>query len=191
MATISRTVSWTLLTNTDDALARVQQAVAQTDFQIARLDRAGIDIDVPRAIIKNRWGAKVHGDVTESAEGVEILWTVEGLGDKHYEHLATIAERLPDGILFDHGIPAAATTLSNRFFGRREIRHLANLLDRRELVHALGVGQFANKMGIAALTDRRLFFLEKSMLGSEDMTEFSLGSIGALSIGKKGWLVKK
>lgn len=185
MATISRTVSWTLLAGADEARARVQEAVGQTDFNLIHADGQSIDIDVPRAIMKNRWAAKIHGDITASPSGTDIDWTVEGLGDKHFEHLATIAEHLPDGLLYDHGIPAAAAKLANRIFGRKEISHLSNILDRAELVHALGVGQYANKTGIVALTDKRLLFFEKSMLGSEDLTDFSLGSIGAISLGKK------
>jgi hypothetical protein len=185
MATISRTVSWTLLADVDEALAHVQQAVGQTDFEVTHTDRRSVTVDVPRAIMKNRWAAKIQGDVTASPGRTDIDWTVEGLGDKHFEHLASIAEHLPEGLLYDHGIPAAAAKLSNRIFGRKEISHLANILDRDEQVHAIGVGQYVNKAGIVALTDKRLLFLEKSMLGSEDMTDFSLSSIGAISLGKK------
>lgn len=185
MATISRTVNWTLLTNPDEVLARIRYAVDQTDFEITGMDVRTIQIDVPRAIRKNRWAAKINGSVSTSDAGTEISWTVEGMGDKHFEHLAVIAEKLPEGILYDHGIPEAASKVALKIFGRKEIGHLANILDRAEHVHAIGVGQFKNKMGIVALTDRRLVFLEKSMLGSEDMTDFSLGSIGAMSLGKK------
>lgn len=185
MATISRSVSWTMHSDIDAALAWIHKAVGQTDFAVTHADAGAINIDVPRAMLKNRWGAKINGVVTPAPQGTEVLWTVEGMGDKHYEHLATIAEQLPEGLLFDHGIPEAASKLANRVFGRKEIGHLGNLLDRGELVHAMGVGQFAGKTGAAAITDKRLLFLEKSMFGSEALTDFSLNSIGALSIGKK------
>ncbi|MFL4478579.1 PH domain-containing protein [Paeniglutamicibacter sp. ORCA_105] len=159
--------------------------MSKTDFALTDINQQSIVIDVPRAIVKNRWAAKINGKITAIAEGTEILWTVEGLGDKHYEHLVTIADQLPDGTLFDHGIPDAVDKLSNKMFGRKEIRHLANLLDRGELVLAMGVGLFSKKMGAVAITNKRLIFLEKSMLGSESLTEFSLNSIGAMSIGKK------
>lgn len=185
MATIARTVSWTLLSDIDTALAWIQDAVTKTDFSVTSVEAEKIVIDVPRAMMKNRWAAKINGAVSQTPQGVEILWTVEALGDKHFEHLATISEGLPEGMLFDHGVAQAASKLNNKLFGRKEIRHLANLLDRGELVHAMGVGVLGNKSGIAAITNRRLLFLEKSMMGSESLTDFALGSIGAMSIGKK------
>ena len=185
MATISRSVSWTLQTNLVEAVDRIHEAVGHTDFLASQPDSENIDIEVPRSMMKNRWAAKIHGDVRESPGGTEVTWTVEGQGNKHFEHLGTIAEHLPEGLLYDHGIPAAADKLANRIFGRKEIRHLANVLDADELVHAIGVGQYSNKAGIVVLTGTRLFFMEKSMLGSEAMTEFSLEAIGAISLSKK------
>lgn len=185
MATISRSVSWTLQCDIVTAVENIQNAVSKTDFSVIHADSNTITIDVPRAMLKNRWAAKINGELSDISPDTEVLWTVEGLGDKHYEHLATLAERLPEGLLFDHGIPEAASKLANKIFGRKEIGHLGNLLDRRELVHAIGVGQFSGKMGAVAITDKRLLFLEKSMFGSEALTDFSLNSIGAVSIGKK------
>lgn len=98
--------------------------------------------------------------------------------------MVTIAEGLPAGALDDHGIPEAVSKIVLTLFGRKEIRHLANVLDRGEFVHSIGVGNLGGRMGIVALTDRRLLFLEKS-IGSEDLVEFALESIGALSLGKK------
>ncbi|MDJ0358449.1 PH domain-containing protein [Paenarthrobacter sp. PH39-S1] len=94
-----------------------------------------------------------------------------------------ISEGLPEGLLDDHGIQEAASHVALRIFGRKEIAHLANVLDRGETVNAIGVGRFENKAGIAAATDRRLLFLEKS-IGSEDLTSFSLGAIQAIDLKK-------
>jgi hypothetical protein len=184
MATIIRTVHWTVLTDVEAALALLTRAVEQTDFTVASLSPEAVVIDVPRAIRKNRWAATITGAVSPSDKGTDIEWTVDGLGNKHYEHLATIAEGLPEGSLYDHGIPNAVSKVTLKIFGRKEIRHLANVLDRNEAVQAIGVGKLGNKMGIVALTDRRLLFLEKS-IGGEDLVDFSLNSIGALSLAKK------
>ncbi len=71
-----------------------------------------------------------------------------------------------------------------KMFGRKEIRHLANVLDFGEFVYPSVSAYLGGKMGIVTLTDRRLIFLEKS-IGSENLVEFALASIGAISLGKK------
>lgn len=186
MATIIRTVHWTVLPSAGDPVALVTEAVSKTDFTVTSARSETITIDVPRAMMKNRWAAKITGALTPNQTGgTDITWTIDGPGDKHYEHMAKIAEGLPEGALDDHGIAAAASKVAGKIFGRKEIRHLANVLDPGEQVHAIGVGSFDNKMGIAALTDQRLLFLEKSILGTESLVDFSLDSIGALSLGKK------
>lgn len=184
MATILRTVHWTVLPHAGDPIALLQAAVETTDFSITSSTPTSVVIDVPRAMMKNRWGATITGALSPRDGGTDIEWTIDGPGNKHYEHIVTIAEGMPDGSLDDHGIPEAVSKVALKVFGRKEIRHLANVLDRGEFVYAIGVGNLSGKMGIVALTDRRLLFLEKS-IGSETLVEFSLASIGALSLGKK------
>ena len=184
MPTILRTIHWTVLAGAGDPVALVTAAVEPTDFTVTSASPTSIVIDVPRAMLKNRWGATITGTLTPGSKGTDIEWVVDGLGNKHYEHMVTIGEGMPDGSLDDHGIPDAAAKVALKVFGRKEIRHLANVLDFGEYVYAIGVGALGGKMGIAALTDRRLIFLEKS-IGSENVVEFSLASIGALSLGKK------
>lgn len=184
MATILRTVHWTVLADAGDPIALVTDAVKSTDFSVTSSSPTSMVIEVPRAMMKNRWGATVTGTVSPGEKGTDIEWVIDGPGNKHYEHMMAIAEGMPEGSLYDHGIPEAVSKVALKMFGRKEIRHLANVLDRGELVHAIGVGNLSGKMGIVALTDRRLLFLEKS-IGSENLVEFALGSIGALSLGKK------
>lgn len=184
MATILRTVHWTVLAEAGDPIALVTEAVKPTEFSVTSTSPTSIVIDVPRAMMKNRWGATITGTLSPGAKGTDIEWVVDGLGNKHYEHMVTIGEGMPEGSLDDHGIPEAVSKVALKLFGRKEIRHLANVLDRGEFVYAIGVGNLGGKMGIVALTDRRLLFLEKS-IGSENVVEFALGSIGALSLGKK------
>jgi PH (Pleckstrin Homology) domain-containing protein/putative oligomerization/nucleic acid binding protein len=70
-------------------------------------------------------------------------------------------------------------------FGRKEVRHLHHLLRGSERVVILGQGQYESKQGLIALTNERLFFFEKSLLGQETIEEFSLKSITSLETGKK------
>lgn len=184
MATILRTVHWTVLADAGDPVAVITQAVAATDFAVVSTTPSSIVIDVPRAMIKNRWAATITGTLTPGERGTDIEWIIDGLGNKHFEHMVMIGTGMPEGSLYDHGIPDAVAKVSLKVFGRKEIRHLANVLDRAEYVHAIGVGSLGQKMGIVALTDHRLLFLEKS-IGSESLVEFDLSAIGALALGKK------
>ncbi|TQS90650.1 hypothetical protein EU811_17555 [Arthrobacter sp. TS-15] len=183
MATISRTVQWTLLTSVNEALAILPPAVEQAQFAVTSLSPSEIAVDVPRSLRNNQWAAKINGTITAEADKTHIEWRVDGLGNKHYKHLIKISEGLPEGLLDDHGIQEAASKVALRIFGRKEIAHLANVLDRNETVNAIGVGRFENKAGIAAATNHRLLFLEKS-IGSEDLTSFSLGAIQAIDLKK-------
>lgn len=184
MATILRTVHWTVLSGAGDPSTLVTKATEQTDFNVTSASPNSIVIDVPRAMLKNRWGATITGTLSRGSKGTDIEWVIDGPGNKHYEHMVTIGEGMPEGALDDHGIPEAVSKIALKMFGRKEIRHLANVLDRGEFVHAIGIGNLDGKMGIVALTDRRLIFLEKS-IGSENVVEFALTSIGAMSLGKK------
>lgn len=183
MATISRTVEWTLLTDHETALKVLPQAVEQAKFKVKSLTPNEIAVDVPQALLSNQWAAKISGLIVPDADKTHIEWRVEGLGNKHFKHLIRISEGLPEGMLDDHGVQSAASQVALRIFGRKEIAHLANVLDRGETVHAIGVGRLENKAGIAAATDLRLLFLEKS-IGSEDLTSFSLGAIQAVDLKK-------
>jgi hypothetical protein len=184
MATILRSVHWTVLAHAGDPTTLLHAAVEPTDFRVTSSTPTSIVIEVPRAMMKNRWAATITGVLSPRNGGTDIEWTIDGLGNKHYEHMVTIAEGMPEGSLDDHGIPEAASKIALKLFGRKEIRHLANVLDRGEFVHAIGVGNLSGKIGIVALTDRRLLFLEKS-IGSENLVEFALAAVGALSLGKK------
>jgi Bacterial PH domain/Short C-terminal domain len=72
-----------------------------------------------------------------------------------------------------------------RLFGRKEVRHLHHLLRATERVIILGQGQYEKKQDLIVLTNERLFFFEKSLLGQETVEEFSLKSIISLETGKK------
>ncbi len=70
-------------------------------------------------------------------------------GTKHYEVAADIVEAVGDQLFDDRGLAAAAERLSKpgRLFGRKELRHLGNLLRHSEHVVELGQGQYEGKQG--------------------------------------------
>jgi PH (Pleckstrin Homology) domain-containing protein/putative oligomerization/nucleic acid binding protein len=109
------------------------------------------------------------------------------LGNKHYALLSEIVENAGKDLFDARGTADAIERLGKvgRVFGRKEVRHLQHLLRGRERVIILGQGQYEKKQGLIVLTNERLFFFEKSLLGQETVEEFSLTSITSLETGKK------
>lgn len=183
MATITRVVTWDFAVDPDTATALITSAAETAGFTIASACQGTVEIDVPRALLANQWAAKIMAEVNPSSFGSTVRLTVSGLGNKHYAHLTSIAVQLPERVLDDHGIGAATAGLANKIFGRKEIAHLSNVLDSGERVSAIGVGRFEGKAAIAAVTDRRVVILEKS-IGSESMRTFAVNAIQAIDLSK-------
>jgi hypothetical protein len=181
MSTIYRTVFWVLQSDLDASLEHLLDAVGQTDFRIVDRQGGKIVIDVPPVWYWNRRRARLTGEISAVHRGTRIKWTMESSGKRQYQHLATIAANLPEGLLFDHGIGAVSGHLAKEFFSGPEMRHLSNVLGADEMVHAIGVGYRSSRLGIVAITDERMIFLEKNFW-SEDIAYFYLDAIGALSL---------
>lgn len=184
LATIAPTISWLLLSDVKTVLIRVHDAAARAGFSVPWADASTMCIDVPRVVWKNRRATMINGVISRTALGVEIFWTLETVGEKHAAHLVAIAQGLPEGMLFDHGVTQAASHMS-KVFGSKDIRRVENVLDCDELVHAMGVGLLGNTLGIAAITHRRFLFLKKNMTGSGSLANVTLESIAAMDSGKK------
>ena len=69
---------------------------------------------------------------------------------KHFEVLGDIAEAVGDDVYGDRGVAHAVQRLGKaaRIFGRKEVRHVWNLLRSTERVTELGQGQYGNKQGL-------------------------------------------
>ncbi|GAA1616797.1 PH domain-containing protein [Actinoplanes couchii] len=137
------------------------------------------------SLIKNRWPAKVSARLQRHASGAIVRWNVDMRGTKHFAILDDIAERLPEGTLDDRGTAEAAARLGlHRIFGRKEIRHLGNVLTGDEDVVALGQGVYAGNLAIVTLTTKRLFFLDRSIAATESFDEIPFDSVTSVSTAK-------
>lgn len=182
---ISRTVHWTLLANLEEALKAVADAVSKAKFKIESQTPGHIKVDVPRSLLLNQWAAKIEGAVEADGDRTHIRWTVEGLGDKHFAHIGKIAKGLPDGMLYDRGIPALMARTLGIAFAIGEISHLPNVMDRGETVLAMAVGKVNGKSALGVVTDSRVFFLEKGLVAvRESLTAFDLSVIQAVHTAK-------
>jgi hypothetical protein len=183
---IVRTVEWKLTRSPDEADQRLREALAKLDMN-PEGEPGHIRAKSGRSLMKNRWAAEV-GIEFETVEGGTVAVTrVDMAGNKHYALLDEIAENAGDDLFDDRGSTDAIARLGKvgRVFGRKEVRHLQHLLHGTEHVLILGQGQYERKQGLVILTNQRLFFFEKSMLGQETIEEFSLKAITSLETGKK------
>lgn len=181
---ILRSTEWRSSRAPQETDAALRAAMAELSMEVAGPVGA-IEAVSKRSLMKNRWAAKISAQLTPRGAGTCVRWKVDALGDKHFDILDDIAAKLPVGVLDDQGIAAAVADLGlHRIFGRKEIRHLHNVLHVDEDVVALGTGQYGAKLGIVALTSDRLFFFEKSLLSLESLDEFPLASVASLTVQK-------
>jgi hypothetical protein len=183
---IVRTVEWTLLVPPAEAATRIRAGLEKCGIE-AESEGLTISGKSARALLKNRWAAEVRFELESTSGGSIAVARVDMNGNKHYELLGEIAEAIGDDCFDDRGAAEAIERLGKmgRVFGRKEVRHLRNILRGTERVVVLGQGQYGNKQGLIALTTERLVFFEKSLLGQETVEEFSLRSITSLETGKK------
>jgi len=183
---IVRTVEWKLTSPPEESDRRLREALSKLDMN-PEGEPGHIRAKSGRSIRKNRWAAEV-GIEFEAVNGATVaVARVDMVGNKHYALLDEIAENAGDDLFDDRGSTDAIARLGKmgRTFGRKEVRHLQHLLHGTEHVLILGQGQYEKKQGLVVLTNQRLFFFEKSMLGQETIEEFSLKAITSLETGKK------
>lgn len=170
----------------DQAQARLATALEQLGMELASTP-GRLSASAARSWRKNRWAADLTVDLQPARDDTTIATCrIDMAGNKHYAVLSEIAEAVGDDAFDDRGVTEAVQALGKvgRVFGRKEVRHLRHLLHADERVLVLGQGVYGSKQGLIVLTDRRLFFFEKS-LGSETVEEFSLKSITSLEASKR------
>lgn len=182
---IVRAAEWMLVCPPEQAENSIRGAMAELGLE-PEGPLGSIRGKSKTALLKNRWSATVEAILSREPSGTKVVWRVDMLGTKHYELLADIAEGVGDEMFDDRGLRGAIDRLhkASRIFGRKEVRHVRNLLYATERVLELGQGLYQGKQGLIVLTSERLFFLEKS-LGSETLEEFSLPAIHSLTVSKK------
>ena len=184
---IARTIEWQLTCSPEDADSRFRKALHALEMN-PEGPSGQVHGKSKRALMKNRWSAEVSVQISSDGRGgSHVRCRVEmPAGTKHFEVSDDIAAGVGEDVFDDRGLPQAVARLgkAGRFFGRKEVGHLRNLLRFDERVAELGQGQYGGKQGLVVLTDQRLFFFEKS-LGSETVEEFALSAISSFSVGKK------
>lgn len=183
--TAPKTVRWTILTDADHALPLIHRAAEEAGFSIDDHAATELRVDVPRSLRRRRRASRLTGSATPADRGTEIIWTSEDGQSELYEHLLAVEENLPDGIMYHHGLTAAAARAGLTLSGTKELRDILNLLDRTEVVRAAGKGHLNDEPGFVVLTGSRLVFVPECSAASESTMDAPHESIEALSLGKR------
>ncbi|WP_326961410.1 MULTISPECIES: hypothetical protein [unclassified Arthrobacter] len=120
-----------------------------------------------------------------AARGTGVLWTSEDTEPGLEEHLLSIEENLPEGVMYDHGLTDAAEKAGLTLGGKKELRGLVCVLDRYEAVRAVGKGQLNDESGFVVLTGERLVFVANCDAGSKLLLDAPHNSIEKLVMGKR------
>lgn len=174
-----------MLTDVEAALRLVDRAVADAGFRTTRGEEAEVRVHIPRSLLHRRKAATFSGFASASARGTEISWVTDSPGTGHFENLLIIEEKVPDGLLYYHGLREAAGRAGLSLGGKRELRTMAGALGRNETVRAVGHGRLDGKACFVILTDTRLLVLEKSPLRPNPLLDADHRSIKGLSLGKR------
>jgi hypothetical protein len=173
-----------MLTGVDAARNHVSGAAVESGFRATSCDEDRINIDVPFSFRKRRRAVRLTATVRPSARGADVAWTADQ-GPLNHEHLASIEEALPEGVMDYHGLEGAALRAGLSLGGRTELRAIVRVLARDETARAIGRGHLNETAGYVILTTSRLLVIETSGLGSRRVLDAPHGSIEALSLGKR------
>lgn len=173
-----------MLTGVDAARDHIRRAAVESGLGAPSGDAERINIDVRFSLRKRRRAVRFSGAASPSARGAIIAWTADP-GPLNHEHLAGIEEKLPEGIMYYHGLEDAALRAGLSLGGRTTLRVIVCALARDETVRAIGKGHLNETAGYVVHTTKRLLVIEASGLGSETLLDAPRGSIEALSLGKR------
>ncbi len=139
------------------------------------------------SVLKNRWSAMVIADITPYATGSLVALRIEmPAGTRHYAVASDVAAAVGDDVFDDRGLTAVKNRLSkiSKIGGWLELRNVRNYLTATETVLELGQGTWGRDQGVVVLTDERLFFFDKALVGAT-VTEFPLAAITSVTANKK------
>lgn len=183
---IARTVDWRLRISPEAADARIRGAFDQLGLTSSG-GPGHVAGKSKMNLLRNRWSATVTADITPYMAGALVALRVEMAGGtKHYAVASDIASAIGEDAFDDRGLTAATDRLSriSKVGGWLELRHVRNFLTPTETVLELGQGVWGNDQGLVVLTDERLFFFDKTLMGAT-IREFPLPAITSVTVNKK------
>lgn len=181
---IARTVDWRLTVPPEEA-----QRLLATAFDELKLNpeiSPGQVVGHSKARL-SRWAADVTANIKPHQTGSLVELRIEmAAGTKHYAVADDIAKEVGDDAFDDRGLKGVIDRLSkiSKVGGWLEFRYVRHYLTATETVREIGQGHWLGKrQGIVVLTDERLFFFDKHLIGAT-VEEFSLDAITSVVANK-------
>jgi hypothetical protein len=184
---IARTVDWRLVVPPDEADRLIRVAFDNLDLK-PEGGPGRVEGRSKTQLLKNRWSAHVVADITPFGQsGSLVALRIEmPAGTKHYAVASDIAKEIGEDAFDDRGLTAARERLSriSKVGGWLEFRHVRNYLTPTETVLEIGQGTWGRDAGLVVLTDERLFFFDKTLVGAT-IAEFPLPAITSVAVQKR------
>lgn len=175
-------VLWRTLRDSETFLAALQFVADENGFKSVSTGTGEIRFSVPMSLLKRRRQTTLRGWISHPGEPFEIAWLVADRAQG--EHLLTLEESFPDGLMYYHGLAEAASQAGFTLSSRAALRNVVDSLRRGEVVTAAGRGQLGDAKVVVALTTQRLLIVEGTALAPAHV-DVPLGAIERLTLGKK------
>lgn len=184
--TITRIIEWRLRVDPQQA-----QSLLITAFEEVALKpevTPGVIVGHAKAkLTKNRWSADVIATLKPFREGSRVELRIDmPSGTRHYAVADEIAEQIPEDAFDDRGLKSALERVNkwSKVAGWLEFRSVRHYLTATETVKAVGQGTWQKDHAIVVLTDERLCFFNKGLIGAT-LKEFTLDVVTSVTA-KKG-----
>lgn len=183
---IARTVDWRLTVPPEEAQRLLASAFDKLNLN-AEVSPGQVVGHSKANILKNRWAADITANIKPHLSGTLIELRIEmPAGTKHYALADDVAKEVGDDAFDDRGLKSVIDRLSkiSKVSGWLEFRSVRHYLTATETVREIGQGVWGKDQGIVVLTDERLFFFDKQLIGAT-VEEFSLDAITSVVANKK------
>lgn len=181
---IARTVDWRLTVPPEEAQGLLTSAFDKVNLNPEVTPGHIVGHSKARAL---RLAVDVTANIKPHQTGSLVELRIEMLGGtRHYAVADDIAKEVGDDAFDDRGLKGAIDRLSkiSKVNGWLEFRFVRHYLTATETVREIGQGVWGKSQGIVVLTDERLFFFDKHLIGAT-VEEFSLDAITSVVANKK------
>jgi hypothetical protein len=173
---------WTLLTDKTTAIELLRVAAAARGLTLMSSGPGTVVLRGSGSLLRRRAAWDITAAVTTARSETLVSWAARALAGEHIEHLLGMADQLPQGLIFDHGIAEAASLSGSAPLTAPMRAALVSIMRRAELVLAIAAGEVTGARTLVALTQDRLV-LSGGLLKA--WAAYPVGDVTSLTLGKR------